>query len=96
MDLKRTIWESTRLWRKGSAFRLPSAVAIAGRACLALGGCPMDGRDGEKVVDHLGHVHGHKNLYVADGAIVPTAVGVNPAFTISALAERIAENIRGK
>ena len=61
-----------------------------------LGGCPMDGRDGEKVVDHLGLVHGHRKLYVADGAILPTAVGVNPAFTIAALAERIAENIRPK
>jgi cholesterol oxidase len=61
-----------------------------------LGGCPMDGRDGEKVVNHVGQVRGHENLYVADGSILPTSMGVNPSFTISALAERIAENLQKK
>lgn len=61
-----------------------------------LGGCPMDGRDAEKVVNHLGQVHGHENLYVLDGAILPTAVGVNPSFTISALAERTSEYLQQK
>jgi cholesterol oxidase len=63
-----------------------------------LGGCPM-GSDAEHgVVDHRGRVYDpsqggkavHEGLYVADGAMIPTAVGVNPLLTISALAERIA------
>jgi len=64
-----------------------------------LGGCPMgeDGSDG--VVDHLARVFQgdggdvHDGLYVADGSIVRTALGVNPFLTISALSERIADHI---
>jgi cholesterol oxidase len=42
-------------------------------------------------VNDKGEVFGYKNLYVADGAIIPHALGVNPSRTIGALAERIAE-----
>jgi cholesterol oxidase len=58
-----------------------------------LGGCPMadDPRGG--VVDQHGRVHGHPGLVVADGSVVPTALGVNPAKTIAALAERSVERL---
>jgi cholesterol oxidase len=55
-----------------------------------LGGCNMGRSADEGVVNHAGEVFGHRNLYVADGAIVPEAVGLNPSKTIAALAERIA------
>jgi len=55
-----------------------------------LGGCPMGSSAADGVVDHRGRVFGHEGLFVADGAIIPRALGVNPSRTIGALAERIA------
>jgi cholesterol oxidase len=58
-----------------------------------LGGCNMGDTADHGVVDHKGEVFGYKNLYVADAAIIPEALGVNPSRTIGALAERIAKII---
>jgi cholesterol oxidase len=53
-----------------------------------LGGCPMGSDPAASVVKHTGEVWGYDGLYVIDGSIVPTALGVNPSMTIGALAER--------
>jgi cholesterol oxidase len=67
-----------------------------------LGGCPMGSDASEGVVDGLGRVYAgesgkarHDGLYVVDGSIIPTSLGVNPSLTICALAFRIAEEIAG-
>lgn len=65
----------------------------------ALGGCNLanDSSGGVTSADPatFGQVFDYKNLYVADGAIVPTAVGANPTATISALSEMVALGITG-
>ena len=58
-----------------------------------LGGCRMADDAQHGVVDHKGEVFAYPGLYVADGAIIPKAIGLNPSRTIAALAERIAQFI---
>jgi cholesterol oxidase len=43
------------------------------------------------VIDEYGEVHGHRGLYVIDGAAIPSATGVNPSASILAMAERNVE-----
>jgi len=67
-----------------------------------LGGCRMGKDRCHGVVDHLGRVFDgldadpegvHDGLVVLDGAIVPRALGINPALTIAALALRASETL---
>ncbi len=63
-----------------------------------LGGCPLGEDYMQGAADEFGRVFSgdgavHDGLFVADGAIIPSALGVNPFLTISALAERIADRI---
>lgn len=61
-----------------------------------LGGCPMGDDYLEGAVDPFGRVFAgdgsvHDGLYVTDGSVIPSALGVNPLVTISALTERFVE-----
>ncbi len=71
-----------------------------------LGGCGMSDSPEFGTTNHLGQVYDgnlcqgpdgkalvHDGLYVADGSVIPTALGVNPYMTIGALGERIANHI---
>ena len=72
--------------------------AFGGNRIIAhpLGGCGMGETAADGVVGHDGRVFDpskgpegvHEGLYVCDGAAIPTAVGVSPLLTITALAER--------
>ncbi len=54
-----------------------------------LGTCRMAKTGG--VVDETGQMHHYKGVYVLDGSILPTAVGVNPMISILATVSRAIE-----
>ncbi len=51
---------------------------------------------GHGVLDGDLAVHGARGVYVADGAAVPSSLGVNPQLTIMALATRLAFHLLGE
>jgi choline dehydrogenase-like flavoprotein len=61
-----------------------------------LGTARADARGARGVVDGALRVHGVSGVYVADGSIVPSALGVNPQETIMALATRLAWGLAGQ
>ncbi len=61
-----------------------------------LGGCPMSEGIASGVVDPALRVHGYKNMYVVDGSVVQGNIGVNPSFTILAMAEYAMDRIPEK
>ncbi|OWW20471.1 GMC family oxidoreductase N-terminal domain-containing protein [Noviherbaspirillum denitrificans] len=64
-----------------------------------LGGCALAESPEQGVVSAVqgsrGQVFGYHGLYVADGSLMPTALGANPVATITALSEWIAHDITG-
>jgi choline dehydrogenase-like flavoprotein len=57
------------------------------------GTCRMGENPRTSVVNPWGQVHGHDNLFVADGSVHVTNGGFNPVLTILTLALRTAEHI---
>jgi cholesterol oxidase len=85
----------------GSYVKNPLAGTVMGHqpaTAHPLGGAGMGRERGDGVVNHKGQVFDagpgrgstavHEGLYVVDGAVIPRSIGVNPLFTITALAER--------
>jgi hypothetical protein len=60
-----------------------------------LGTARADARPAHGVVGPDLRVHGAHGVYVADGSIVPSSIGVNPQITIMALATRLAFALLG-
>jgi cholesterol oxidase len=82
----------------GTYLKNPVANRITGNDLVTvhpLGGCVMADSADKGVVNHKGQVFSgtagnavYENLYVSDGSVIPRPLGVNPLFTISAVAER--------
>ncbi len=66
---------------------LPEVLFNTSSTAHILGGCILSNSKDKGVVDNAGKIHGYPDLYVIDGSIIPTNLGVNPSLTITALAE---------
>lgn len=53
-----------------------------------IGGCVIADSAEQGVVDHQHRVFGYRNMYICDGSVLASNLGVNPSLTITALAER--------
>jgi choline dehydrogenase-like flavoprotein len=60
-----------------------------------LGTARADARASSGVVDAGLALHGCAGVYVSDGSVVPSSIGVNPQLTIMALATRLAYSLLG-
>jgi choline dehydrogenase-like flavoprotein len=61
-----------------------------------MGGCAMGKDPARSVVTPTLRHHGVENLWVVDGSVLPTSLGVNPQLTLFALARWAAEGIAAK
>ncbi len=61
-----------------------------------LGTARADADPARGVLDPDLRVHGVEGLYVADGSVMPSSLGVNPQITIMALATRLACHLLGQ
>jgi cholesterol oxidase len=87
-DLERTARELAQAAGAQPFYALEGGPLSTFTTVHPLGGCPMADDPTRGVVDDAGRVFGYPGLWILDGSIVPTALGVNPSKTIAALAER--------
>jgi len=64
-----------------------SAIMDIPTTAHILGGAKIGENIDTGVVDENLEVFGYKNLYVIDGSVIPSNLGVNPSLTITAIAE---------
>lgn len=70
---------------------LPARVGLF--SAHAMGGCAMGGDPKRSVVDSRLKMHHYENVWVVDGSVFPTGLGVNPQETIFALARWAADHV---
>jgi choline dehydrogenase-like flavoprotein len=71
----------------------PPRSALRLEAFHPMGTARMDAARDRGVVDTDGAVHGAEALYVADGSLLPSSLGVNPMMTIIAMASRVSRRL---
>jgi cholesterol oxidase len=73
---------------------LPEILFDVPGTAHCLGGCVIGDSPEHGVVDHRNRVFGYKNMYICDGSVVGSNLGVNPSLTIAALTERAMSFVR--
>ena len=71
----------------------PSAKRLRLEAFHPMGTALMDSSPDRGVVRTDGAVHGANGLFVADGSLLPSSIGVNPMMTIIAMASRVSRRL---
>jgi len=71
----------------------PKAHKIECLAFHPLGSAKMSAREDDGVVSPTGETWAVKNLFVGDGSVLPTSIGVNSQLPIMAMALRTAKGI---
>ncbi len=71
---------------------VPGTTTVS--AAHLMGGCGMGRTHADSVTDSWGRVHGEPWLRVADSALFPDSLEINPYLTVMALADRVAEGLR--
>jgi choline dehydrogenase-like flavoprotein len=74
----------------------PSPSALRLEAFHPMGTARMDADPTSGVVDTDGAMHGAEGLYVADGSLLPSSIGVNPMMTIIAMASQVARGLAAR
>jgi choline dehydrogenase-like flavoprotein len=70
--------------------------AVALFSAHQMSSCRIGGNTALGAVDPTGESYEVRNLFVADGSVLPTASGVNPMVTIMATAHYIAQHIKAR
>ncbi len=71
----------------------PAPDALRLEAFHPMGTARMAADPARGVVGTDGAVHGRRDLYIADGSLLPSSLGVNPMITIVAMAARVARQL---
>ena len=71
----------------------PPRGALRLEAFHPMGTARMDASPARGVTNAEGAVYGATSLYVADGSLLPSSIGVNPMMTIIAMASRVARQL---
>lgn len=71
----------------------PPRSALRLEAFHPMGTARMDADPRRGVTGIDGAVHGAEGLYIADGSLLPSSIGVNPMMTIIAIASRVGRRI---